>query len=234
MILSRQRIVGIIGAVVILAVAGYGVKLVVAPHDPYKGLVTERTVDMEEATRVYFEQRLDTTLASIEAMEKSGGTVDLNMYLSAASDAYSLGHLAIARENLEKQLAGNSINFVAWNNYALVLEDMGDYDAAEIAFKKTLEIETGIEKYFTDYADFLLNHFPERREDLKALYEKHLSLGGQTVWNMTGLGDWYAAGGECTKAVDHYKVAVTLDPETQALKDDLANLKKTCVEKDVK
>jgi hypothetical protein len=49
---------------------------------------------------------------------------------------------------------------------------------------------------------------------------------------MTSLGDWYAADGECDKAVDHYQVAVVLLPDNQALKDDMARLKSTCVEAD--
>jgi len=218
--------------VVVVAVAVYAIWLAVNPTDPYKGLVTERPTQMDEATREYFEQRLATTKAAIEAAEKSGQEVDLDLYLSAASDSHSLGDLVTTREMLEKQLAGNSINFVAWNNYALVLEDMEDYKNAETAFRKTLEIERGIIKYYDDYADFLLAHYPERRDDLKTLIETNLELGGQTVWNMVALGDWYAVGGECDKAVDHYEVAVVLDPTNQALKDDLTALEKSCQQKD--
>lgn len=232
MTLSRQRVIGLIVAVVVVAVAAYGVSLALRNNDPYKGLVTERSVDMEESTRVYFENRLKTTQAAIAAKEAAGEVIDLNLYLSVASDAYSLGHLAVAREALELQLAGNSINFVAWNNYALVLEEMEDYVPAEDAFQKTLEIESGIEKYYDDYANFLITHFPERRDDLKALYETSLQVGGQGIWNMRGLAVWYAADGQCDKAVDHYQVAVTLDPENQALKDDMANVKKTCQERE--
>ncbi|MDQ5952304.1 MAG: hypothetical protein QG626_431 [Patescibacteria group bacterium] len=232
MTLSRQRAIGLIVAVVVIAVVAYGASLALRNNDPYKGLVTERPVTMEDSTRVYFEDRLKTTQAAIAALEAAGETIDLNLYLSVASDAYSLGHLAIAREALELQLAGNSINYVAWNNYALVLEEMGDYVPAESAFQKTLEIESGIEKYYDDYANFLKVHFPERRDDLKALYETSIEVGGQGLWNMKGLGDWYAADGQCDKAVDHYKVAVTLDPENQALKDDMMSIKQTCVERE--
>ncbi|MEK9156557.1 MAG: hypothetical protein AAB448_00225 [Patescibacteria group bacterium] len=232
MTFSRQQIIGVIVGVVIVVVAVYGIWLVANPANPYKGLVTDRPTGMDEATREYFEQRLATTMAAIEAAEASGEEVNLDFYLSAASDAYSLGDLVTTREMLEKQLEGNSINFVAWNNYALVLEDMGDYENAEVAFRKTLEIESGIEKYYVDYTDFLLAHFPERREDLKTLIETNLELGGQTVWNMVALGDWYALEGKCDKAVDHYEVAVVLEPTNQALKDDMATLKKTCQQKD--
>lgn len=214
--------------VVIVVMASYGFWLAGLPVNPYKGLVTTIEVDLEEATREYFEQRMTTTLAAIEATEDAGGDIDLNLYLSAASDAYSLGDLVTAREQLEKQLAVNSINYVAWNNYALVLEDMQDWEAAEAAFIKTIEVGQGVAKYYEDYADFLLDHFPERRDDLKTVYEEDLLRRGQTVWNMTGLGDWYVAEGECDKAVDHYEVAVVLLPDNQALKDDLESLKRNC------
>jgi tetratricopeptide (TPR) repeat protein len=230
--LSRQQIIGIIVAGVIAALGGYGLWLATHTNDPYKGLVLERPIEIDEATREYLEQRLATTLAAIAAAEKAGTEVELNLYLSASSDAYMLGDLVTAREMLENQIAGNPINYVGWNNYALVLVAMEDYDGAEDAFVKTLEIETGVEKYYHDYAEFLLNVRPEKRDQLKALYEDDLARRGQTVWNMTGLGDWYAVANECVKAVDHYEVAVVLDPKTQALKDDLTSLKQTCVNQD--
>ena len=232
MTLSRQQTIGLIVGAVVVALAAYGLWMITHPANPYKGLTLTRVVTLDEATREYFEQRLETTKAAIAAAEASGEEVDLDLYLSAASDAYSLGDLVQAREMLEKQLEGNSLNFVAWNNYALILEAMGDYDAAETAFRKTLEIEQGIEKYSIDYADFLREHFPERREDLKAILEANLALGGQTVWNMVALAEWYAEGGECQKAVDHYEVAVVLDPKNQALKDDMAALEASCQTQD--
>lgn len=232
MTLSRKQVIGLLVSVVVLAVASYGIWLISASTDPYKGLVTQREVHIDEATREYFAQRLATTLASIEATERAGQDVDPDMYLSAASDAYSIGDLVTAREMLEKQLAVNSLNYVAWNNYSLVLEAMEDYEDADVAYQKTIELEHGIPKYYEDYANFLMAHYPERREELKALYEDDLARRGQTVWNMTGLGNWYAAAGECDKAIDHYEVALVLLPNNQALKDDFESMKNTCVEAD--
>lgn len=228
--LSRQQLVGGLVGLVIIGLGVYAVILATQHSDPNKGLITSRPVEMDEATREYFTQRLATTKASIEAAESAGTEVDLNLYLSAASDAYSLGDLVTSREMLEKQLAGNSINYVAWNNYALVLTDMGDYEAAENAYKKTLEVEDEVEKYYIDYADFLRLHFPERRDDLKAVIEDDLAAGGQTVWNMTALAKWYVVDGACQTALDHYKVAVALSPKDQSLKDDMEAVKKTCKE----
>jgi tetratricopeptide (TPR) repeat protein len=232
MTISRQQTIGIIVGAVLVAILAYAIWLVAHPTDPYSGLTLEREISLDEATRIYFEQRLDTTLAAIAASEAAGKEVDLSLYLSVASDAYSLGDLVTAREMLELQIAGNPINYVAWNNYALVLEDMGDYENAENAYLKTIEIEQGIGKYYEDYADFLSSHFPERSQDLRAVLEEDLTRRGQTVWNMTALGDWYAAEGECDKAVDHYEVAVVLSPTNQALKDDMQSLEDTCQSKD--
>ncbi len=231
MTVSRTQWVRGLAGLVIVGLIGYGVWLVGQPDDKYQGLVLETPIELDEATREYFEQRLAITQASIQAAMAAGEEVNLNLYLGAASDAYLLGDLVTAREMLELQLAGNAINHVAWNNYALVLETMEDYVNAELAFRRTLEVETGINKYYVDYADFLVEHFPERRDDLKAVIETNLELGGQTAWNMVALAKWYAVGGQCDKALDHYKVAVVLDP-VQALKDDMATLKQTCQSQD--
>ncbi len=213
-----------------MAMLGYAFWIALHPANSYAGLVLQRETEFDEATQAYFSQRLTTTLAAIKASEIANQEVDLNLYLSAASDAYSLGNFVMAREMLEKQLIGNPINYVAWNNYAIVLEDMEDYEAAESAYLHTIQLEPGNNKYYVDYADFLLNNYPERRDDLKALIEDDLMRRGQTVWNMTSLGDWYAAGGVCDKAIDHYQVAIVLLPDNQALKDDLTSLKNTCIE----
>lgn len=229
--LSRQQLVGGIVAVVIVAIAGYGIWLGASKSaDPYRHLTLTREVEMDEATRAYFESRLATTKAAIAATEASGGDVDLDLYLSASSDAYSLGDLVTAREMLEKQIAGNAINYVAWNNYAIVLEAMNDLKNAEVAFQKTIELEPGSEKYYADYIAFLTIHYPGRQAEIKALYEADVAMVGQTVWNMAGLGAWYAAQKDCDQAQAHYEVAVVLAPNDQTLKDDFRTAKLTCKE----
>lgn len=227
---SRRTYVAGLVMLVLAGIVGYSLWLGEHGRGTDKQFTTERPSDLDDSTRIYFEQRLATTQAAIQAMLTAKQEIDPNMYLSAASDAYALGHLGTAKDLLERQLEANPINYVAWNNYALVLEDMGDYAKADDAFTKTLELERGITKYYEDYASFLLAHFPERRDDLKALYADDLARRGQTAWNMVGLGNWYAAAGECAKAIDHYDVAVTLDPNNQALKDDRARVKTACVE----
>jgi tetratricopeptide (TPR) repeat protein len=201
-----------------------------AEKNKYSGLVTQKDIDLEESARVYFEDRLATTQAAIAAAEAAGEEVDLNLYLSAAADAYAIGDLVTSRELLEKQLEANSVYTVAWNNYAIVLQDMGDYYNAQVAYQRALELDPTYAKYWDDYANFLQAHRPEDVQTLKALYESNLQLLGQTTWNMVGLAGVYAVLGDCTKGVEHYEVAAALEPNNQALQDDFKRFKDQCQE----
>lgn len=210
----------------LLGLGGYGLWSSLAIKTD--GLVTFKEIELDEATRNYFTQRLAIDQAAIEAAKKSGGEVDLNLYLAVASDAYSLGDLVTARTALEAQLAGNALNYSAWNFYGTVLEDMTDYDGAKDAYKKAIDSQAAIEEFYRDYINLLVAHFPGSEQEVKSILELSIKERGQTTWNMVELGDWYREAGDCSQAIEHYTVAVSLSPDNQTIKDDLAELRKTC------
>lgn len=227
--ISRYQTIAILALIIVLASIAYVASFQLSSQKAkYRGLTTSRQVDLDESTRAYFEQRLASTQAAIAAKQQAGEDVDLNLYLSAASDAFTLGEFVTAREMLEIQLEGNPLNHVAWNNYALILSQMGDLELATNAYKKAVELSPDYQKYWSDYADFLVQHYQDQTEDLKIWYEASIAQLGQTNWNMVGLANVYAEAGDCDRALDHYDVAVSLNPENQALKDDRAALRATC------
>jgi tetratricopeptide (TPR) repeat protein len=227
--ISRYQTIAILAFIIVLASIAYVASFQLSSQKAkYRGLITSKQVDLDESTRAYFEQRLASTQAAIAAKQQAGEDVDLNLYLSAASDAFTLGEFVTAREMLEIQLEGNSLNHVAWNNYALILSQMGDLELATNAYKKAVELSPDYQKYWSDYADFLMQHYPDQTEDLKIWYEASIAQLGQTNWNMVGLANVYTEAGDCDRALDHYDVAVSLNPENQALKDDRAALRATC------
>lgn len=219
--LSREKIIGmvVLGAVVIAAAMGV---YFLMNRDPYKGLVTHIEVQGDEGVRTLAEQRIATTQASIQAAKDAGETVDADMYSAIASDAFILGDLVLARESLEASLELNSLNSATWSSYGYTLMLMKDYENAKTAYLRAAEL-TPMEQTYRDAINLLTDFFPEEKEKVKELYEDSVDTIGQKVFNMMGLGNWYADAGDCVKAGDHFDVAISLAENAdvkQQIKDE--------------
>lgn len=223
----RQVLWGIAGLAVIVVLAVGGYFMWQKQANPYDGLVLWRETQIDDATRELLTQRIATTQAAIAAQEAVDGEADLELYLSLANDAYMLGDLVMTRESLEDVLNQNTLLPASWNTYATVLERMGDLDLAEQAYLEAIEISPAGE-YYMDYALFLQEHRPERDEDVRLTLEHAVATVGQRTEFMVALAEWYLAHDECEKAIDHYKVAVTLAPTNTAIADDLEVTRATC------
>ncbi len=229
MTMTRGKIIGAIITVILVILAVYGVWYFTSAQDgKYEGLVTHLDAQMDDNTRAFLTQRLNTTEAAIAAEKQKGQDVDLNLYLSVASDAYSLGDLVTSREALESQLKGNPAHYAAWNTYGTVLESMRDYDKALEAYKKAIDLGAKSEEFYRDYINLLQAQYPEEKDEVKRILDLSLTEKGQSSWNMVQLARWYVANGDCAAAFDHYKVAESLAPANTEIVAELADAKKTC------
>ncbi len=212
--LTRKQGVLVISGVVVLLVAAYGLwQFWPRLTNPYYGLTTTITVQMDDATRALVMQKIATAEASIAAAEQSGADVDELLYFVIAENKYLLGDLVASREMYEKVLDQSSNSYVAWNAYANVLVMMKDFEPAEGAFKQALSLMHS-EEYYRDYIEFLQTYYPERTTEVKTLLDEAYAKFGQTPWTMISLGNWYFADGKCDQGKAHYSVAATLAPET--------------------
>jgi tetratricopeptide (TPR) repeat protein len=149
--------------VVALAFVIYGAVLAFGPAAKYRGLKTHADVTIDETTRSYIENRLHTAQAALAAQQEKGEDIDLNLYLSIASDAFSWGDLVTAREALEGELRANPQEYGAWNSYGKVLEAMGDFDGARTAYEKAITLSggQGPDGFYVSEATLLEEHFPD-------------------------------------------------------------------------
>ena len=210
--ISRKHTVIGISILVVLVLAGYGL-YTQWPRltNPYYGLTTHIDVQMDDATRTLIQQRIATAEASLAAQEKSGGEIDEKLYLTIAENEKMLGDLVASRKMYDKSISLNDKAYVVWNSYAKLLEMMKDLPAAETAFKKAIDL-LKIEGNYRDYVEFLQQHYPDRRTEIKALLDEAFTAFGQTPWTMVALGDWFFETGECDQGKAHYDVAKTLSP----------------------
>lgn len=206
--LTREQGIFAAIALALLLAAGTGVYLW-KNRDPYEGLVTSIEVQSDEATRTLAQQRIATAQASLQAAEDAGEDPMPDMYNAIAGDALILGDLVLARESLESSISLNSLDGSVWSSYAYTLVLMQDYENAKMAYYRALEL-TPIETTYRSLINVLEEHFPEEKEEVKVLYEDSVEQLGRLMFNMLGLGNWYANAGECDKAKDHFDVAEDL------------------------
>ncbi len=226
-LLKSRRILVLSIAGIVLAVAI--IAAIIIANDPYRGLEKERGNIVSEETQEVVGRRLDLSLAALDAQKKNGEDLDLDLYNSIAFDAWTLGDLVLAREISEEYFTHNDLNYGAWNHYGNILSAMGDKEAAEAAYYRSIELAPNVEEYYRDYMNIVAED-PERDEEVKAILEVAIASVGQTSWNMVTLGNWYLEHDDCDRAVDHYKVASDLDPENETIKLDLEELRLQCAE----
>lgn len=226
---TRRKIVGGVAGLVALAAVVYGVVQVLRPNDPYEGLTLWRETQIDDATRATLEQRMATTRAGIAAAEAAGQDPDTTLWLSLADDAYIMGDLVTAREAYEEALNDNSMNPAVWNSYANVTNRMGDLEPAERAYLQAANIAP-VTQYYMDYVAFLKKHYPERDNEVKTVLEYAIDQLGRNETLMVGLAEWYEEHGDCQRAIDHYKVAQSLNPANEGIAQKIQDVRTTCVQ----
>ena len=220
------------GAVLLLILAVvYGAWSASGHNNKYKGLALNSEVALDDGMRNLIESQIKVSQAALEAQLKSGQKVDLNLYTSIAWDATMLGDLVLARETYEAYFEKNTLNYTAWNNYANVLKDMGDFDRAESAYKEAYTLY-GNEAYYRDYIEFIDNHSVDgnRDEEINQVLEDAVSEIGQTPYFMIKLASLYEKRGDCEQMNAHYNVAKTLLPDNKELPEEIATANKNCAE----
>ncbi len=205
---SREQYIFSAAVLAVLIALGIGVYSW-TNQDPYKGLITHIDVQSDEGVRTLAQQRIATAQASIQASKDAGQEINTDLYNAIASDALILGDLVLARESLEASLTYNSLNSATWSSYGYTLFTMQDYENAKNAYLRAVEL-TPIETTYRDAIRILTQQFPDERDKVKELYEQSVEILGRKMFNMIGLGNWYADAGDCDRSRDHFDVAEDL------------------------
>lgn len=231
---TRRNIVFSIALLVLLGTALYGFLQHpgMIPRDkneiPEKDLVQTAEVAIPQELRNTYEQRIAVSEAAYAAREDAGQYDEL-LAFAIGSDADIIGDLAKARKYYEAYFQVNPVNFTVMLDYARVLANMGDLERAGETYRHLIEI-VPTEQHLNRYARFLENNYQDGSHDkeLRELYEAALDHLGQQEWILLGLGQWYERNDDCKAAIDHYEVALQLNPENEHTQEDLADLRATC------
>ena len=205
----------VIGIVVYFAVADEQTY-----RDPYFGLTTEVPTNLDAERQAKYEAEVIDLTMQIETREAAGEYV-LDVYFNRAADYQRLGKLRLAFEDFEKVVAGDSTNETAWNNMGDIRIDMGDIDGAEQYYKNSIREYPTEMSYTKLYKYYLEYRMDDRQNALEPLLLEAIKTVGPTPLLYVKLGRFYIEAGDRDKAVAAYRQAAVLDPDNEAIKEEL-------------
>ena len=223
--MTRKTITFLLAIVVLLTVFGWEWKQSHLQVD----LVEYIDVQIDESLAQFLMSQLHVWQAAIAAQEAVSSEPPLDLYLLAAFNAKNLGDLAAAKDFYDRYFLSHKINFVAYDNYGRLLRQMGDLPGAEVAFRRAIELDPGIEAYYHDLARVLMEQGED--EALEQLYKDAITHVGQTRALLVALAQWYEGVGDCERAVTHYEVArqVAENAEmAQAIQEEIDRVEESC------
>jgi tetratricopeptide (TPR) repeat protein len=187
--------------------------------DEYPGFVNQEDLDIPDSARLQWEAQLDTARASLAQDPDNFGQLQATAVLEQ-----QLGLYADARKHMELLLKGNQINPVAWTIYGDIVYKMRDYETAELAYAKSLELDID-QQVLLKLENVWRNDLPSQYPNIETLYKDAISAAGQEPFFLIRLAQWYADEGRYEEAASHLKVAMDLDPENEDIRTDYENMK---------
>ncbi len=214
-------------AVVVILLAGAGVYLALTLNDSfeiadhYEGLTTE--VEREGLTaEKRAEHEADVARLTQEIIDTDAtGAYNLHLYFERAYHLSRLGHLRAAFEDYLVVSQGDPGNETAWNNMAELMIDMGDPIAAEGYFLKAIEAYPADSTYNQLYNYYMEYRTEDRMDLIGPLLQNQIAENGGSVPAYVHLAEWYLAQGNKEKALEYYRQAILLDPDNEALNDEM-------------
>jgi tetratricopeptide (TPR) repeat protein len=227
--LKDRKMISLIIAIVVLVVIGYFASTI--QQDPYKGLTLTKEVQKDESTDHYIKNRIATEEASLAIDRASGEDPNLDMIEILAYDYNLDGDLVGAREAYEEYLEYHTINYAILANYASILTEMGDLEAAEQAYRDVIVVRKA-EGYYRSLVDVMgeSNEDGSRDEDIKEALEEGIETVGQTGYLLINLAQWYIEHDDCKRGIEHYEVANVVVPDDPGLQSDIAKARVECTD----
>lgn len=191
-----------------------------APVDIWAGYLTEVTPTIPEEKKMSHEQQIIELTEQINDKQAVGEYV-LDLLFLRGGYYQKIGQLKLAFDDYQTVVDGDPANETAWNNMGDVRLDVGDINGAEAYYLKAIENYPGEVQYNKLYRYYSVYREDDRFEAIGPLLLQAVSDVSDSTSLWVKLGRWYVAKGDKDKAVSAFGQAAILDPENQAIKDEL-------------
>lgn len=150
------------------------------------------------------EKRATDEIARLEGLfgNPEGEPTDYNLHVSIANQYELLGDGEAAYEHLGRAVAIDSEKTgLAWYNLGSLVNRLGAYNTARIAYANAVSAQPNIEQYQISYLEFLVNHFPEDTAVIEAVFNSAENQFKNPAAVLQIKAKWYVQTGNIQEAV---------------------------------
>lgn len=120
--------------------------------NPEKNFVIEKQVNLSDADRKVYEDRVNDANSKLENEKDSAIRFDLYSKLGFAE--YALGHLGLSKDAFNNAIKINADQYGVWQGLFQTKADMGDNAGADEAIKKAIAIRPNSAEFWKQYIAF--------------------------------------------------------------------------------
>lgn len=130
---------------------------------------------------------------------------------NAGVNFYKQRNLVQALQAYKKAIQYDKQFLEAYNNLALIYQELGDLDQARETLQKATQINPHYAKAWNNLGIILL--WQKRHSEAKEVFQKNLQINPQHAESYLNLGVIYRQEGELKKAAEYYQKALQINPE---------------------
>lgn len=207
------------GALVLFVLIGFAVRDVA--REKGKSAVEERLkkLGLTPETFAQFTKRKEEALRQIK--EKPDLVIP---YVDLAAAEQSLGNTDAAIAALTRAGQVAPTNHLVFGNLANLYKEKQMYKEAEIAYKRSLQYGKGEFENYIQYADFLRYRFPDRRDDILAIYAKGIETLRGNLNILRARAVYYRDIGDLVHALEDWKTVLKNDQKNVAVQQEIQEI----------
>jgi len=214
----------LLAIVIIVIVGGFWYQDYVK-YQPAEEAESEFVTYVDRGLSDQAEEQYALIIAELEnTIAEQGDTPNIGDLLKLGNAYHAVGELGKAKDTYARILIQSPDDVPALENLGTTLYDMEDYHGAEEAWVAATEL-AGSELHILRLVELIDEHIPEHKDRVKPMLELAISELGQSPGLLTALGEWYFEQADYDRAISHYQVALTLDPDSESIQKRLDEIK---------
>lgn len=151
------------------------------------------------------EAKVRTRIAELEEMfgNPENDPTDYMLNVEISSQYQLIGDGKNGKKYLERALAIDSEDTgIAWHNMGVLMDRLGAYNSARIAFGNAVQAQPQVEQYHLAYLEFLKSRFSEDTAMLEAAFSASEKAFDEPLSIFQVKSDWYVKIGDYDKAIE--------------------------------
>jgi tetratricopeptide (TPR) repeat protein len=190
-----------------------------------KNIITEKEVNLSAEDRKFYEDRLADANQRLLSAQTNDERFEILVY--KGQQLAALGKLAEARDTYWVAVSQNGSNASAYTSLGNVFVEMNDYEQAQQAYRRAIELRPQNADFWLRYIVFEKEKMATSKEVLNSYYLDALGKTTNNIDIITSYATWLEKVGDISKSIEYWQKAVELNPGNKALyKAEITRLQK--------